>query len=243
MKKLNKLARKEDKMQNLINWNDFQYKNSGKETIAFEKMTYFLFCNELKIKIGIFRNKNQKGIETDPVKKNEKYYGFQSKYYTNSIKENKNDIIDSIKIAKQRNANLNIMYIYINLEFSESSKVGKKNPKYKDEIELIAKSEGIEIEWRVPSHLEYQLSLPKNEYIYDIFFNSGIERFEFEKEKNHIERMNKNIYSEKLKNDNILLLTGISYSGKTYLADELAKDFEDKELYQIKKTSNNEFFL
>ena len=227
-------------MQNLINWNDFQYKNSGKETIAFEKMTYFLFCNELKIKIGIFRNKNQKGIETDPVKKNEKYYGFQSKYYTNSIKENKNDIIDSIKIAKQRNANLNIMYIYINLEFSESSKVGKKNPKYKDEIELIAKSEGIEIEWRVPSHLEYQLSLPKNEYIYDIFFNSGIERFEFEKEKNHIERMNKNIYSEKLKNDNILLLTGISYSGKTYLADELAKDFEDKELYQIKKTSKIE---
>jgi len=69
VKKLNKLARKEDKMQNLINWNDFQYKNSGKETIAFEKMTYFLFCNELKIKIGIFRNKNQKGIETDPVKK------------------------------------------------------------------------------------------------------------------------------------------------------------------------------
>ena len=48
MKKLNKLARKEDKMQNLINWNDFQYKNSGKETIAFEKMTYFLFCNELE---------------------------------------------------------------------------------------------------------------------------------------------------------------------------------------------------
>ena len=73
-----------------------------------------------------YLNKNQKGIETDPVKKNEKYYGFQSKYYTNSIKENKNDIIDSIKIAKQRNANLNIMYIYINLEFSESSKVGKK---------------------------------------------------------------------------------------------------------------------
>ena len=52
--------------------------------------------------------------------------------------------------------------------------------------------------------------------------------------------MNKNIYSEKLKNDNILLLTGISYSGKTYLADELAKDFEDKELYQIKKTSKIE---
>ena len=229
-------------MQNQINWNDFQYKNSGKETTSFEKMCYFLFCNELKLKkeIGIFENKKQIGIETEPVEIDNKYYGFQSKYYTNSIEKNKNDIIASIKKAKNRNSTLNVIYIYTNQKFSESSKIGKKNPKYKDDIELIAKDVGIEIEWRVPSHLEYQLSLPKNEYIYDIFFNSRIERFGFEKEKKHIERINKNIYSDKLKKDNILLLTGISYCGKTYLADELAKDFENKELYQIKKTSKIE---
>ena len=231
----------------MISWNDFQYKNDGKETKAFEQMSYFLFCNELKIKNGIFRYKNQIGIETDPVekngkyfKKNGKYYGFQSKYYTKSIKDNKDKIIASIKKAKENNCKLNVMYIYINLEFSESKKTGEKEPEYKIEIESIAKDKGLEIEWRVPSYLEYQLSLPKNRYIYDIFFNTRIDIFKFKKEKNHIERINKKIYLKKLKEDNILLLTGISYCGKTYIANELAQYFQDDELYQIRKTSKIE---
>lgn len=96
----------------MINWNDFQYKNGGKEAKAFEQMSYFLFCNELEIKNGIFGYKNQIGIETDPVEKNGKYYGFQSKYFTNSIKENKDKIINSIKKAKEKNDELNVIYIY-----------------------------------------------------------------------------------------------------------------------------------
>ena len=36
------------------------------------------------------------------IEKDGKYYGFQSKFYTNSIAENKDDIIDSIKKAKSK---------------------------------------------------------------------------------------------------------------------------------------------
>jgi hypothetical protein len=47
----------------------------------------------------------------------------------------------------------------LNLEFSESSKKDKKDPKYKIDIEDFAKSKNVEIEWRVPSHIEAQMSL------------------------------------------------------------------------------------
>lgn len=152
-----------------MNWKIFDLKYDKKEQWAFEQMSYLLFCAEFNNRIGLFRYKNQAGIETEPIESEGLFYGFQAKYYSSSIC--KNDIIDSIKKAKSENSQLKIIYLYLNQELSPSSKKDTKKPKYQIDIENTAQEIGINIEWRVPSHLELQLALPENKYIHDIFFN------------------------------------------------------------------------
>lgn len=154
-----------------MNWKVFGVKYDQRESWAFEQMSYLLFCAEFDNKIGLFRYKNQTGIETEPIAKNGTFYGFQAKYYTASISENKNDIIDSIKKAKSKNNQLNELLLYINQELSESTTKSQKKPKYQLDIEISAKAIGVNIQWRVPSHFELQLALPNNKYLFDIFFN------------------------------------------------------------------------
>lgn len=156
-----------------MNWNVFRLKYDKREERAFEQMSYLLFCAEHNNRIGLFRYKNQTGIETEPLHKDGKTLGFQSKYYTNSIAANKGDIIDSINKAKAKNENIEELYFYINQEFSESTTRNQKKLKYQQEIETTAKNLGLEIIWRVPSHLELQLSLPENKYILENFFSLG----------------------------------------------------------------------
>lgn len=154
-----------------MNWKIFGVKYDKQETWAFEQMSYLLFCAEFNNRVGLFRYKNQTGIETEPIEKDGKYYGFQSKYYTNSIADNKDDIIDSIKKAKSKNKQLAELLLYINQELSESTTKSKKKPQYQLDIEKAAKTAGISIQWRVPSNFDLQLSLPENKYINDVFFS------------------------------------------------------------------------
>ena len=56
-----------------INWNIFKLKFNGKEQKAFEDLSYQLFCFEHDIKYGIFRFKNQTGIETEPIQKDNEF--------------------------------------------------------------------------------------------------------------------------------------------------------------------------
>lgn len=156
-----------------INWQLFKAKFYGKETSIFENMAYHLFCAEHNIFTGVFRFKNQTGIETEPIDYNNETIGFQAKYYDTKIADNKSNIIDSIKKAKRENLGLDKILFYLNQEFSESKTKGKKDPDYKTEIEKEAKKLKIAIEWRAPSHFERQLALPENQYLADYFFDSG----------------------------------------------------------------------
>lgn len=154
-----------------INWNIFRAKFNGKETGSFENLAYQLFCTEHNNNIGIFRFKNQTGIETEPIQIENGLIGFQAKYYDTKISDNKGDIIDSLTKAKRENPALDRILFYLNQEFSESSKKEKKDPDYKTEIEDEAKKINLNIEWRVPSHFERQLALPENQYLADFFFD------------------------------------------------------------------------
>jgi hypothetical protein len=147
---------------NMLNWKVFELKYDKREQWAFEQMSYLLFCVEMDCRIGLFRYKNQTGIETEPVEKEGEFYGFQAKYYTTSVSDNKDDIIDSIRKAKTKNNQLNVIYLYLNQELSESSKKDKKKPQYQTDIEKAAQKVSVEVIWRVPSHFECQLSLPEN---------------------------------------------------------------------------------
>ena len=154
-----------------LNWNKFKAKFNGKEEKSFESLSYLLFCREFGQPNGIFRYFNQTGIETEPVLVNGEWIGFQSKFYETKISENVANLKKSILKAKSKNKNLNKIYFYLNQEFSESSKKTKKEPEYKKEIEKYAKSQAVQIEWRVPSHFEIQLSYPDTKNLAQHFFS------------------------------------------------------------------------
>lgn len=162
-----------------INWNNFKAKFNGKESSTFESLAYHLFCYEHNLGHGIFRFKNQTGIETEPINYNNKIVGFQAKYYDTKISDNKTDIIDSLKKAKGKNPNLDIIYLYVNKEFSESSSRSGKDPQYKIDIEKNASTLNLQIEWRVPSHFEIQLAAPQNALLFEHFFSLDKDAVDF----------------------------------------------------------------
>ena len=141
------------KMQE-VNWGNYKAKFNGKEQKIFEWLCYLLFCDEFNKPTGIFRYKNQAGIETEPILVNDEWVGFQAKFYESKIGEKKNDVQDSIKKAKEKNPNLNKILFYTNQDLSENNKKGEKEPKYKTDIENHAKSLNVTIEWRTSSYFE-----------------------------------------------------------------------------------------
>ena len=156
----------------MVNWNTFSDRFFQKEQWAFENMAYFLFCSEYNCPIGLFRYKDQPGIETEPIEIDGVLYGFQAKYVS-SISSEKRDIIDSIKKAKDFHPQLKKLVLYVNQELSKSKKT-KEKPQYQLDIEKTALDSDVVIEWRVPSHIEYQLLQTKNKWIYEIFFGKNI---------------------------------------------------------------------
>ena len=158
----------------MLNWSLFNILHLN-APIAFEAMCYFLFCEQFNQPYGIFRYKNQAGIETEPIEYEGTLIGFQSKYIKD-INSSVADICDSINQAKKHNLQLKQYYLYINKEFSEGKKGKKPNAQIK--IESCAQANDLELIWMLPSNLEYLLHQKKNEYIFDIFFteHNGLDK-------------------------------------------------------------------
>lgn len=243
-----------------INWNNFRAKFNGKEQKTFEYLCYLLFCREFGLSTGIFRYKNQAGIETEPIQINGELVSFQSKFF--DVKINAQDIKESIEKAKIKNPKLNKIYLYINQEFSESSKQDRKESRQKIEIEDFAKLKGLDIEWRVPSHIEAQLSLNENGALAQHFFSlkKGVIDFIVELH-NHTSAILKPIHSEiefngttikidrvdilnelkaTLENAPLVILSGVAGVGKTALVKDFHSALEDDTpLFIFKATEFN----
>lgn len=151
-----------------INWDKFKVKNEDYRK-SFEELAYFLFCRKFKRTSGIFRYKNQTGIETEPILENKKWIGFQAKWFESKI--DKGNIKSSIEKAKDKNPKLSRIVFYINQEFSESRKKGKKDSQLKKDIESYAKELKIEIEWVVRSNFEQILNQPANLDLAQLYFD------------------------------------------------------------------------
>lgn len=162
-----------------INWHTFKSKFYQRETTVFENLSYQLFCFEHKQPYGIFRFKNQTGIEVEPIQIDDNIIGFQSKYYDAKLAEKKEDLLKSLRNAKSKNPELTALYIYVNKEFSESSNKNVKSPKYKTEIESAAKELKVDIIWRVPSNFEIQLADPQNFHIAEYYFSNNSNIIDF----------------------------------------------------------------
>ncbi|HEY4197846.1 MAG TPA: ATP-binding protein, partial [Mucilaginibacter sp.] len=155
-----------------INWAIFETKFHEREQAAFERLAYFLFCFEFHQPAGIFRFKNQTGIETEPVKVGVEVIGFQAKFYKMHLASQQKDIIDSLTKAKAKNPDLTQLVLYVNLEMGEHPHRNKKQPGYKTAIENAAQHIKISILWRVPSHIEKLLAVPENHYLGEYFFGT-----------------------------------------------------------------------
>ncbi len=230
-----------------MKWNKFAVKNENKEEWAFEQMAYLLFCSEFDNNVGLFRYKNQTGIEAEPLKKDGKLYGFSAKYYEVKIKDRKQEIIEAITKAKSKNPEIDVVYFYINQELSESSLKDRKKAIYEVEIDKACKKLGVSLEWRVPSHFELQLALPKNKYIQDLFFsldptldklrdsvfahNTSIlnairTEISVKQQKIKIERQNYILEVEEFtRGNNHIILSGEGGSGKTAIIKEFYQQY------------------
>lgn len=154
-----------------INWGNFTAKFNGKEQKSFEWLCYLLFCKEFKQSTGIFRYLNQAGIETDPIKINDQWIGWQAKFYTSALSNHKDDFIKSINNAKAKHPKMGKIIFYLNQDFPQGKK--QNDPQYKISIENHAQSKGIMIIWRTASFFESPFVIEENANIAQHFFSLG----------------------------------------------------------------------
>jgi len=204
-----------------INWDVFKAKHPDQQQ-SFEDLCYILFCREHGFKFGLFGYKNQAGLEKEPIDVNGELIGFTAKFFEYQVGSTQiKDIKDSLETAKSRHPDLKKVYLYIYPEFGESrDETGKSRPPQKQlDIENYAKSLGIEIIWRVPSYIEYQLQHPENRYVAEDNFSLDKTTFDSIKElvehtKNILERIRPEIdfKEKKIKLDTKLYLEELSES-------------------------------
>lgn len=232
-----------------INWNNFKAKFNGKEQKSFEALCYLMFCSEFDQDKGIFRYKNQTGSETDPIEKNGEVISWQAKFLETKISTKKEELKQSVEATKRKNPSITTILFYLNQEFSESRKKNKKDPVYKTEIEDYAKSKGVKVEWRVPSHFERQLALEKNRAIAQYFFSLGKSIIDFITElRQHTESILAPIHSRIIFNGNeikidrsailknlksamvnssLVILSGAGGTGKTAVIKDLCDELKE----------------
>ncbi len=257
----------------MVDWDVFHYKNMGKQEQMFEKMTYYLFCDEYHQPFGIEKYYNQVGIETMPIQFKNKEIGFQSKYYAPSTKlsNKKGEIIEFIYKIHEKYPKLSILVIYLNKEFGMSTKKDKIKPSMQEEIEVLAKELGIEIQWKFPSQIEKQLMENQNKTIRELFFRQdqsiekAIEQMSFHTqmmfqnvhhniEKDNIKiqisrKTEENIILKKMQEKKlpIILVYGESGCGKTAIFKSIYEKKKDIPFFYFKATefnvkSTREFF-
>ncbi|PET62780.1 MULTISPECIES: AVAST type 4 anti-phage nuclease Avs4 [Bacillus cereus group] len=174
-------------------WDVFKVKFSENPQNNFEWLCYLLFCKEFEKKLGIFRYKNQSGIETNPVNVEKEVIGWQAKFYQTTLSDHKSELISTLKKSKRDYSNLTKIIFYTNQEWGQSHKkndssknVGDSmesdsseniddskgnDPKVKIDIEAKAKELNLQIEWRTASFFESPFVTIQNELIVQHFFS------------------------------------------------------------------------
>ena len=188
-------------------WNIFKAKFSDNPQFHFEWFCYLLFCKEFDQSFGVFRYKNQSGIETDPIEYDGKQVGFQSKFYETTLSSNKDELISTLDKSKRDYPNLKKIYIYSNQEWTQAFPKNN-NPEKKahktaaqTEIEDKAKQLKIELIWRTASYFESPFVIQTCSDISKYFFcntKSVLDLIKFQED--HTQSILKNIKSTMLFN-------------------------------------------
>lgn len=223
------------------NWHQFQAKFHHNPQKNFEWFCYLLFCQEFDKPAGIFRYKNQSGIETNPITTEGEIIGWQAKFYGTKLSDNKSELSGMIAKSKRYYPNLNKIIFYTNQEWGQGKK--DNDPKAKKEVEQKAKESGVEIVWRTASFFESPLVAIENEKITKHFFTPDNSIFDLLEEKQrHTENVLMEIQTiigfkdkkieidrgdllnrlrENLNQKQILVVSGVGGVGKTAVIKKL----------------------
>ena len=210
-----------------------------------------LFCQEFDKPAGIFRYKNQSGIETNSITTDGEIIGWLAKFYGTKLSDNKPELSGMIAKSKRDYPDLNKIIFYTNQEWGQGKKGG--DPKVKKEVEQKAKESGVEIVWRTASFFESPLVTIENEKIAKHFFAPDKSIFDLLEEKQrHTENMLMEIQTnigfkgksieidrgellerllENLNEKQILVVSGVGGVGKTAVIKKLHENVKDSKFY------------
>lgn len=152
---------------------ELEYKYPKDYHGIFEDLSTLMFCTEIGLTYGVNRRINQYGIESEPVIMDSKVYAFQAKYYESSttLALRKNDLIKSIKAAREKN--VSHLMIFINKDLPDTDRQTNEEVSYLRDINNVARNTAhpIVIDWWTKSKIETSLDLPKFKAIRDRYFN------------------------------------------------------------------------
>jgi len=239
------------------NWHNFRAKFNENPQNNFEWFCYLLFCQEFKMPAGIFRYKNQSGIETNPIIKGDEVIGWQSKFYDTKLSDNKSELIGMIAKSKKNYSDLTKIIFYTNQEWGQGKK--ENDSKIKKEVDKTAKASGIEIEWRTASFFESPLVTVENEKLAKHFFAPDKSIFDLlEEQQRHTENVlleiqtNMDFNDKKIEIDRcdlldslrdnldqkqILIVSGVGGVGKTAVIKKLREEEKDGIPFYVFKAS------
>lgn len=242
-------------------WNVFKVKFSDDPRKKFEWLCYSLFCQEYDKHHGIFRYKNQSGIETNPITKDGEVIGWQAKFYDTPLKDHLDEFTEMLNKSKRDYPDITKIIVYTNLDWTKGT--GQNAPKTLRTIEQRANDLSIEIDWRTASFFESPFVTVTNENIATHFFTLDKSvitllqekethtelilyqiqtDIEFNTEKIEIDRIDvlKSIHDH-LNTKQILILSGVGGVGKTAVIKKYYQQIEKKTPFYIFKA--NEFNL
>lgn len=150
-------------------WNTFRAKFSENPQSNFEWLCYLLFCVEFKLPLGIFRYKNQSGIETNPIIHENEVIGWQAKFYETTLSAHKVDLIEMLKKSKGSYPDLTKIILFTNQEWGQGKL--QSDSEVKLAVEEEAEKQNIQVEWRTASYFESPFVTIENNLITRYFFS------------------------------------------------------------------------
>ena len=226
-------------------WKKFKAKFSENLQGNFEWFCYLLFCKEFDKPAGIFRYKNQSGIETNPIKKDNEIIGWQSRFYETTLSTHKDDLIEAITKTKRDYPNVTKVIFYTNQEWGQGR--SQNDPKAKIDVEQKANELKIVIEWKSAGFFESPFVTVDNKIISQHFFSLDSSVIDLlEEKKSHSEYILYEIGTEiifdgkkieinrseslkelesEIRQKQVLIISGVSGVGKT----AVVKKFYEKQ--------------
>lgn len=245
-------------------WNIFKAKFSENPQSNFEWLCYLLFCQEFDLPFGIFRYKNQSGIETNPIFVSEKeVIGWQAKFYETPLSQHKTELVETIIKSRRDYPTLTKIIFYTNQEWGQGKDKKHNDPQAKIEVEEKAKKLKIDVEWRTASFFESTFVTINNEIVARHFFSGNDSIFDLlMKKQSHNDSILEKIQTyitfnkvsieidrskllqeikREMEQKQVLILTGVGGSGKTAIIKSLYKQYKGRIPFYIFK--GNEFEL